>query len=82
MVGAGGVGKTALSAAFAGRFGWRWPGGVIGYSLAEQPVVSPETVFISLLTRLTGSDPGPELAGRPAEQLFEIFCSRPGRPSP
>jgi len=29
------VGKTALSATFAERFGWRWPEGVLGVSFAS-----------------------------------------------
>jgi len=34
VVGTGGVGKTALAAAFAERFAWRWPRGVLGLSFA------------------------------------------------
>ena len=34
VVGSGGVGKTALAAAFAERFGYRWPEGVLGLSFA------------------------------------------------
>ncbi|NLF12474.1 MAG: CHAT domain-containing protein, partial [Anaerolineaceae bacterium] len=34
VVGTGGVGKTALAAAFAERFAWRWARGVLGLSFA------------------------------------------------
>lgn len=35
ITGTGGMGKTALSASFAQRFGWRWPEGVVAYSFAN-----------------------------------------------
>jgi tetratricopeptide (TPR) repeat protein len=35
VVGSGGIGKTALAAVFARRFGWRWPQGVLGLSFAS-----------------------------------------------
>jgi tetratricopeptide (TPR) repeat protein len=38
VAGAGGMGKTALSAAFAERFAWRWPEGVRGLSFANDVV--------------------------------------------
>jgi tetratricopeptide (TPR) repeat protein len=38
VVGAGGIGKTALAATYAERFGWRWPDGVRGLSFAAAEV--------------------------------------------
>ena len=38
ITGAGGIGKTALAAAFAERFAWRWPQGVAGISFASGEV--------------------------------------------
>ena len=38
VVGTGGIGKTALAGTFAERFGWRWPGGVLGVSFAASAV--------------------------------------------
>ena len=38
VVGTAGIGKTALAASFAERFGWRWPDGVFGVSFAAAEV--------------------------------------------
>jgi hypothetical protein len=73
VVGSGGIGKTALSAAFAERFGWHFPGGVIGLTLANRPGLAPETLFRELLERLSGGQLPPHLADAPAEWLAEIF---------
>ena len=87
VVGSGGMGKTALSAAFAARFGWSWPGGVIGLSLADQPNRSAATLLHTLLTRLLGPaqlqqhlpDTG-ELPG--SETLLELLLAEAPRRDP
>ena len=62
VVGTGGIGKTALSSAFAQRFAWRFQSdpnfpGVIGVSLADLPVVDAPNVLRALLTQLPGVTP-------------------------
>ena len=73
VVGSGGIGKTALSAAFADRFGWLFPGGVIGTSLANLTAISPRAIFRDLLERLSGGRLPPELDDALAEVLVEAF---------
>ena len=73
VVGTGGIGKTALAAAFAERFGWRFDGGVIGFSLADLPGLAPETLFLALLERVAGPQAAAALADRPAERIAEAF---------
>ncbi|MCB9101344.1 MAG: CHAT domain-containing protein [Anaerolineales bacterium] len=71
VVGTGGIGKTALAASLAARFGWRWPGGVMGVSLAEQPAISAKAVLLALLTRLLGETQAQPLANLTADQIYE-----------
>jgi tetratricopeptide (TPR) repeat protein len=74
IVGQGGIGKTALAA----RFAWRWPGGLIGFSLADLPdEFTPETVINGLLARLLGEAAALSLAGLPAERQAEARQRRP-----
>jgi len=76
IVGQGGIGKTALAAALAARFAWRWPGGVIGFSLADLPdEFTPETVINGLLARLLGEAVALSLAGLPAERQTETLLA-------
>ncbi len=81
VVGSGGIGKTALSAAFAERFGWHFPGGIIGLTLANRPALAPESLWRELLERLGEGQLAPELADAPAERLLEIFLQT-ARPRP
>ncbi len=78
VVGTGGIGKTALSSAFAQRFGWRFPNGVIGVSLADLPTLSPVTFFLELLSRLPGIDVR-TWADQPATRLAEELLQRAGQ---
>ena len=66
VVGSGGVGKTALAATFAERFGWRWPQGVLGVSFAGG---EPEAARFrtELLRGLLGEVGAQALAGAPPE---------------
>ena len=81
VVGTGGIGKTALAAAFAERFGWRFDGGVIGFSLADLPGLAPEALFLALLERAAGPQRAAALADRPAAQIAEAFVAAvQGRP--
>ena len=75
VVGAGGIGKTALAAAFAARFGWLFDGGVIGFSLADLPGLAPESLFLALLERVAGAQVAASLADRPAERIAEAFAA-------
>ncbi len=71
VVGTGGIGKTTLAASFVARFGWRWPGGVIGVSLADLPTLRAESVLLILLERL-GIDTR-SVAHLPATALAELL---------
>lgn len=51
VVGSGGIGKTALAATFAERFGWRRPDGVLGVSFAAAEV-DAQTFRAALLEQL------------------------------
>ena len=73
VVGTGGIGKSALAGAFARRFAWRYPGGVVGVTLADSATLSPEVTLLDLLRRL-GVDPAP-LANLPAEQINETLLT-------
>ncbi|MCU0501324.1 MAG: CHAT domain-containing protein, partial [Anaerolineae bacterium] len=81
VVGTGGIGKTALAAAFAERFGWRFAGGVIGFSLVDLPDLGAEALFRALMERLVGLQAATALADRPAEALAEAFIAA-GRERP
>ncbi|MCE7984247.1 MAG: CHAT domain-containing protein [Caldilinea sp. CFX5] len=75
VVGTGGIGKSALSGAFARRFGWRWPGGVIGATLADLPSLHPESFVNELLRRLLGDATAAALADQPAERQVETLLA-------
>ncbi len=59
--GTGGVGKTALAAAFAERFAWRWPQGVRTVSFASD-VVNAAAFSTTLLRALRGEAEAQALA--------------------
>jgi len=82
VVGTGGIGKTALAAAFAERFGWRFAGGVVGFSLADLPDLAPESLVRALLERVIGVQATAALADRPAEALAEAFVAASRERSP
>ncbi|MDX9992216.1 MAG: CHAT domain-containing protein, partial [Anaerolineales bacterium] len=64
IAGTGGMGKTALAAAFAERFAWRWPQGVCAYSFASQ--VNFVDFSAALLRQLLGAEAASQLTGQPA----------------
>ncbi|MFP4395070.1 MAG: CHAT domain-containing protein, partial [Anaerolineales bacterium] len=66
IVGTGGMGKTALAAAFVERFGWRWPHGVLGVSFANAPLDT--TRFRDELLRGLLGAAAPTLAAADAAQ--------------
>ena len=68
VTGTGGMGKTALAAAFAERFALRWPDGVIGLSFAAG-LVEAARFRGELLERLTG-DEGADLPTRRQEEAL------------
>ncbi|MCA9954418.1 MAG: CHAT domain-containing protein [Anaerolineales bacterium] len=55
VAGTGGMGKTALAAAFARRFAWRWPRGVLALSFASGEPDADQ--FCADLLRGLGQDP-------------------------
>ncbi|MDY7076499.1 MAG: CHAT domain-containing protein, partial [Chloroflexota bacterium] len=81
VVGTGGVGKTALAAAFAERFGWRWPDGVLALSFAA---AEPDAARFraDLLRGLLGEGVAQQLADAPAADqsrlILERLCRRDG----
>ncbi|MBN8580179.1 MAG: tetratricopeptide repeat protein [Anaerolineae bacterium] len=54
VAGTGGMGKTALAAAFAERFAWMWTRGVSGYSFANE--VNAVNFRYALMRALFGGD--------------------------
>ena len=74
ITGAGGIGKTALAAAFAERFAWRWQQGVVGISFANEEL--DESQFIDELIRKTMSeaDANRLAAQPPAAQISELLA--------
>ncbi len=66
VIGAGGMGKTALAAAFAERFAWRWPQGVLGLSFAAEERPSARAFRAELLRGLLGERQAASLAEAPA----------------
>ncbi|MFQ5344077.1 MAG: CHAT domain-containing protein, partial [Anaerolineae bacterium] len=72
VVGTGGVGKTALAGAFAERFGWRWPDGVLGLSFA---VGEPDAGRLrgDLLRGLLGEAAAEQLADAPAAEQERLI---------
>ncbi|MBN1992046.1 MAG: CHAT domain-containing protein [Anaerolineae bacterium] len=75
VVGSGGIGKTALSAAFAERFGWLFAGGVVGLSLANRPSLNPETLFGELLERVTAGQLSPDVFVKRKQPHLISGCS-------
>jgi len=72
VVGSGGIGKTTLAGAFARRFGWRFPGGVAGATLANLPTLEPRT-FLAELARRVGGAPLETLAQLDATALADLI---------
>ncbi len=72
IVGSGGLGKTALAAAFAERFAWRWSQGVLGISFAgEEPDAGQFRQ--SLLRALIGPDIAASLAEAAEGSVDEVL---------
>ncbi|MBN1874568.1 MAG: CHAT domain-containing protein [Anaerolineae bacterium] len=67
IVGTGGMGKTALAAAFVERFGWRWPHGVLGVSFANAPLDAARFRG-ELLRGLVGQSAQSLAEAKPAQQ--------------
>jgi tetratricopeptide (TPR) repeat protein len=65
IIGAGGMGKTALAAAYARRFALRYLDGVLGYSFAAGEV-DDGAFRRELLARLLGDGPAAGMADQPA----------------
>ena len=63
LAGTGGMGKTALAAAFAERFAWRWPRGVQAYSFASG--VDYASFSSALLRALEGEERAQQAATQP-----------------
>ncbi len=73
--GTGGMGKTALAAAFAERFAWRWPQGVRTVSFASD-VVNAAAFRAALLRALRGEGAAQALAAADAEtQLTAVLAA-------
>ena len=66
VVGTGGMGKTALAAAFAERFAWRWSQGVWAYSFANE--VNSIGFTNALLAALFGPETARQMADWPPLQ--------------
>jgi len=75
VVGAGGMGKTALAAAFVERFGYRWPGGVLAVSFAAG---EPDAARLraDLLRGLLGQSAAQALAQAPAAEQTRRILER------
>ncbi len=69
LTGSGGVGKTALAAAFAHRFAWRWPRGVAGLSFASG-LPDPQTFARELVRVALGEEAVRRLAEADPRDLF------------
>ncbi len=67
LIGAGGMGKTALAAAFARRFAWRWPQGVLALSFAAEERLDAGAFRRELLRGLLGEQQAARLAEAPAD---------------
>ncbi|MDY7077556.1 MAG: tetratricopeptide repeat protein, partial [Chloroflexota bacterium] len=75
VVGTGGVGKTALAAAFAERFGWRWPDGILALSFAAgEP--NADRFRADLLRGLLGESVAQQLAGAPPGRQARLILER------
>jgi tetratricopeptide (TPR) repeat protein len=73
ITGTGGIGKTALAAAFAERFAWRWAEGVRSVSFASD-VVDAQMFRLALLRELEGESRAQQFADADAEtQTREIL---------
>ena len=75
VVGAGGMGKTALAAAFAERFGYRWPEGVLGLSFAAAEP-DPTNFRAGLLRGLLGEAAAQALADAPPAEQTRLILDR------
>jgi len=71
VAGTGGMGKTALAAAFAERFAWKWPRGVRGYSFANE--VNAANFRYALMRALFGDQQAQQGVGLTAAQQREAI---------
>ncbi|MEP7134260.1 MAG: CHAT domain-containing protein, partial [Chloroflexota bacterium] len=72
VAGTGGMGKTALAAAFAERFAWLWPRGVRAYSFANE--VNVANFRYALMRALFGAEQAQQGAGlNEAQQREDIL---------
>ncbi|MBM4424216.1 MAG: CHAT domain-containing protein, partial [Chloroflexi bacterium] len=77
ICGTGGMGKTALAAAFAARFAWRWPNGARGLSFASD-VIDPAAFRAALLRHLLGEGEAMRLAPASAEAQTSAILAAAG----
>ncbi len=77
IAGTGGVGKTALAAAFAERFAWRWHRGVRAISFAVGEV--DDGRFRDELLRALGLDPAAVAPAGGADQQTALILDTAGR---
>ena len=81
ITGTGGIGKTALAAAFAGRFAWRWPAGVVAASFAagELDVARfRDALLEGMLGRAAAEPLRAEPAARQEAALLDAAAGWPG----
>ena len=81
ITGTGGIGKTALAAAFAGRFAWRWPAGVVAASFAagELDVARfRDALLEGMLGRAAAEPLRAEPAARQESALLDAAAGWPG----
>jgi hypothetical protein len=71
VAGTGGMGKTALAAAFAERFAWMWTQGVRAYSFANE--VNYTSFTSALLRALSGEEAARQAAGVSENQQREAI---------
>ncbi len=73
LIGAGGMGKTALAATFARRFAWRWPQGVAGISFAAEATLDARAFRLELIRHLLGEAQAQALAEEPPARQEEAI---------